>query len=243
VLTGVLVVVGEAIGVDVRVLMGVLVGTCVLVGVLTGVFVAVLVGTAVLVGVLVGVLVAVLTRVLVGVLVAVFVGVLVAVLTGVLVGTVVLVAVLVGVLVGTDVLVGVFVGVLTGPALMVSVPVPSAKSLPSAALTVNGYIPAGLLTEVVNVKVKDGNAVLPVDVQVEFGEKLAVTPAGKPETTLSVPFTVPLLPRPGVTAKVADALVPEVSVPVWPPTETEVILGPSVKIPVIKTPDVKPLAA
>jgi hypothetical protein len=83
---------------------------------------------------------------------------------------------------------------------IVSVPVFVAVSLPSAARTVNVYDPAGVLEEVASVSVKEGNALLPLEVHVpEFGEKLAVTPAGKPEITLNVPFTVPLPWRTGVT--------------------------------------------
>jgi hypothetical protein len=83
---------------------------------------------------------------------------------------------------------------------MVSVPVFVARSGPSAALTVNVNVPAGVIADVASVNVKDGNAVPPLDVHVpEFGEKLAVTPAGRPEITLSVPLTVPLFPRAGAT--------------------------------------------
>jgi hypothetical protein len=91
--------------------------------------------------------------------------------------------------------------------------------------------------------VKDGKALLPLDVHVpEFGAKLALTPVGNPEITLSVPFTVPLLPRDGTTLYVAEPPVPEVIVPVWAPTETELILGPSVKTPFTEIADVSPTA-
>jgi hypothetical protein len=193
------------------------------------------VDVAVFVGVSIGVLVAVLVAVAVGVSVGVSVGVLVAVFVTVLVG--VLVAVFVAVAVA------VLVGVFTAPALMVRVPCPSAWSPPSAARTVNGYTPAGALAEVVSVSVNDGNALPPFEVHVpEFGAKLGVTPDGRPETTLSVPFTVPLPPRTGWTEYVAEPATPAVSVPFWLPTETELILGPSMNIPLIKTPDVMPRA-
>src|SRR6266403_5345650 len=95
--------------------------------------------------------------------------------------------------------------VIVGVALPIAnVPVFVAWSLPSAALIVNVNVPAGVVADVVNVSVKEGNAVPPLDVHVpELGEKLTVTPVGRPEMTLNVPLTVPLFPRPGVMASVA----------------------------------------
>src|SRR5262245_45512934 len=101
------------------------------------------------------------------------------------------------------------------PFPIVRVPVLVATSAPSAAVTVNVKVPAGLVADVVSVSVNDGNAVPPLAVQVpEFGEKLAVTPAGKPVVTLSEPLTVPLLPRTGVTEYVALPTTPCVRAPV-----------------------------
>ena len=111
---------------------------------------------------------------------------------------------------------------------IVNVPVPVAVSPPSAARTVNVNVPAGVVADVVSVSVKEGNALPPLELHVpELGEKLAVTPAGRPEITLRVPLTVPLPERTGVTVYVALATVPKVRAPVCDPTVTDPNLGAS----------------